>query len=401
MFGPKIGKRPKCNMDLPRNTDRNIRIDLNILSLYDPNDFHLAGMSLSNERTKMLQGFLCKGGQLRATISISKKCYVCGEMIIFSAYIENFSRKRMTKSYVRLVQYETVTAKSDGRTETRSGQRNILAVQEASIAPGRTFTWSNAGLLIPSLPPSKLIHCNFISLSYSVVLSVHPSGCLDNRLEVPISVNIGNVPLQQYHNTVGTRNDHTYSNAAPQPGPYPNATPQPGPYPNATPQIGPYPNASPQPGPYPNATPQPGPYPNATPQPGPYPNATPHYHNLDPIRTLHRNLDPIRTVHSILDPIRTVHSILDNIRTLHRNRDGGPYPNATPQPGPYPNATPQPGPYPNATPQPGTYPNALHRNRDPIRTLHRNRDPIRTLNNSWDITRMARLNQHPIRTHHP
>ena len=353
----------KCNMDLPRNTDRNIRIDLNILSLYDPNDFHLAGMSLSNERTKMLQGFLCKGGQLRATISISKKCYVCGEMIIFSAYIENFSRKRMTKSYVRLVQYETVTAKSDGRTETRSGQRNILAVQEASIAPGRTFTWSNAGLLIPSLPPSQLIHCNFISLSYSVVLSVHPSGWLDNRLEVPISVNIGNVPLHQYHNPVGPRNDHTSSNAAPQPGPYPKAKPQPGPYPNATPQPGPYPNTTSQPGPYPNAAPQPGPYPNATPQPGPHPNAAPQpgpYPNATQNPGPYPNATPQPGPYPNATPQQGPYpnAIPQPGPYPNATPQQGPYPNATPQPGPYPNATPQPGPYPNATPQPGPYPNA-------------------------------------------
>ena len=300
----------KCKINLPDwwKVDRNIRLDLNVFTLYDPNEFHLAGMTLRNEGIKMLGCLCCKSGPLKATLSIPKPGYMCGEMIIFTADIENFSKKRIEKIYVMLVQTETVRV-NNGWTASRD--KNILAVQGASIAPGQTFTWSNTGLLIPPVPPSQLINCNIISLSYSVVLSVHPSSMLDSRLEVPIIVNIGNVPLN--HNADGMRNEHAYPNAMPQPGPYPNATPQPGPYPNATTQPGPYPNATPQPGPYPNATPQPGPYPNATPQPGPYPNATPQ---------------------------------------------PGPYPNATPQPGPYPNATPQPGPYPNATPQPGPYPNA-------------------------------------------
>ena len=238
----------KCNIDLPNwwKTGRNIRLDLNIFTLYDPNKFHLAGMMLRNEGAKMLGCLCCKSGPLEATLSIPKPGYVCGEMIIFTANIENFSKKHIAKIYVRLVQTETVTANS-GRTT--SEYKNILAVQEASIAPGRTFTWSNTGLLIPPLPPSQLIHCNIISLSYSVVLSVHPASRLHTRLEVPISVNIGNVPLNHY--AVGMTNDHTHPNATPQPGPYPNATPQPGPYPNAAPQPGPYPNSTPQPGPDP------------------------------------------------------------------------------------------------------------------------------------------------------
>jgi hypothetical protein len=76
-----------------------------------------------------------------------------------------------------------------------------MSHQEASIAPGASFTWGNVGLLIPPLPPSNLIHCNIIDIWYSVELSVDPSG-IGFDLDVPINITIGTIPLRQQYQQI-------------------------------------------------------------------------------------------------------------------------------------------------------------------------------------------------------
>ena len=181
--------------------------------------FSDATKPLTNNGTKTFGCLCCTTGPLNATLSLPKLGYVCGETIFFSANIENLSNKVMTKSSIKLVQTDVFKA-STGKT--RHVRRTILTHQEASIAPGASFTWSNVGLLIPPLPPSQLIYCNIIDVFYTVELSVDPSG-IGFDLDVPINVTIGTIPLRQqyqhinYQNTAGTSDEVLDASAPPPP----------------------------------------------------------------------------------------------------------------------------------------------------------------------------------------
>ena len=150
---------------------------------------------LTNNGSKTFGCLCCKTGPLNATLSLPKLGFVCGETIFFSASIENLSNKVMTKSTIKLLEIDVYKAASGKQRHVR---RVILTHQEASIAPGESFTWSNVGLLIPPLPPSHLIYCNIIDIFYVVELSVDPSG-IGFDLDVPVNITIGTIPLRQQY----------------------------------------------------------------------------------------------------------------------------------------------------------------------------------------------------------
>lgn len=188
----------KCNIDRPWKVDKNLHLYVTVISLLDLNMDPNSVLPITNSGAKTFGCMCCKTGPLTANISLPKVGFVCGETILFSATIENNSDKVMTKSSVKLVENDVFKAHSGAQKHVK---RVILQHQQASIAPGDSFNWSNVGLLIPPLAPSNLIHCNIIDIFYTVELSVDPSG-IGFDLDVPCNITIGTIPLQQQYGQI-------------------------------------------------------------------------------------------------------------------------------------------------------------------------------------------------------
>ncbi|XP_063688268.1 arrestin domain-containing protein 3-like [Bolinopsis microptera] len=193
------GKHGRVQYDLTVKIRRKkkplyIFLDVTVVSTIDLNqDMYGAAHPKTISGSKKFGYLCCTTGPLSASLSFPKLGFVCGESISFSASIENLSNKVMTKSKIKLIESNIFTS-SCGKKQTVN--KTILTRTRGRIAPGTSFTWSNVGLLLPPLPPSRLINCNIIDIMYTVVLSVHPLW-FGYDLNVPLNITIGTIPLRQ------------------------------------------------------------------------------------------------------------------------------------------------------------------------------------------------------------
>ena len=143
--------------------------------------------------------FCCKSGPLSAVVHLNKTGFVPGESIMVSAEIDNTSDRQIKGSSAKIIQRLTFRAENESKVETK-----ILAeASRGPIQPGGEDRWSDVRILVPQVPPSKLIYCTIMEIEYYLEFRVKASGmAFDLVLDLPLT--IGTIPMASAYNPFQT-----------------------------------------------------------------------------------------------------------------------------------------------------------------------------------------------------
>ena len=143
----------------------------------------------TGNNSKTLCCLCCESGPISAQFHIDRTGYVPGEFITLNGEVTNRSNRTMENSRVelRMVSLHVQPLASPGRinwwsyilqrtvfhatTKSKTQSKVVGTIKKEEIEPGGTAVWSGETFLIPPLPPSQLINCRIIDISYAIVVS--------------------------------------------------------------------------------------------------------------------------------------------------------------------------------------------------------------------------------------
>jgi len=171
-----------------------VKQHITVNGILDLNMYPSAKQAGHSRDYKTLCCCCCKSGPISAVITTNRTGYVPGELIGFSAEVDNQANKEMTGSFLNLV--EVVTYKTARKNKTE--RRVVAEIRRGRIAPGESDLWEGVLMRVPALPPTNLAGtCNIIDVQYKLDFHVDPSGpSFDLVVSLPIT--IGTIPLMEY-----------------------------------------------------------------------------------------------------------------------------------------------------------------------------------------------------------
>lgn len=212
----------KAKIDVPWGFDKTSTQPYSVNSLYDLNTDPVAKHPIQCNEHKYLCCLWCKSGPLSMVLRVSRSGYVPGEKILINAECSN--KTNSVVNYTEANIHQIIKFHAQGKTKTID--RKVAQIKKEAIPEGDDYIWSEVGLVVPPLPPSKLQFCNNIEIDYKFKFKVCPSGCHGN-LDHEVPLIIGSIPLRE--------NFTLFQPAAPfQPLPLPSTS-----YPTPMPPIAP------------------------------------------------------------------------------------------------------------------------------------------------------------------
>jgi len=173
--------------------------------ILDLNLFPSALQAGSSHNHKTLCCLCCRSGPISALIATNRTGFVPGEMIGFSAEVDNQSTREMSGSFLNLVEVVTYRTPQKNKTE----QRVVAEIRRGRIGPGCQDMWEGVTMRVPSVPPTNLAGpCNIISVQYKLDFHVDPSG-LSFDLVVSLPITVGTIPPTQYIPTLAPPPPHS------------------------------------------------------------------------------------------------------------------------------------------------------------------------------------------------
>jgi len=146
---------------------------------------------------------------------------VPGELIGFSAEVDNQSTREMSGSFLNLVEVVTYRTSQKNKTE----QRVVAEIRRGRIGPGCQDMWEGVTMRVPALPPTNLAGpCNIISVQYKLDFHVDPSG-LSFDLVVSLPITVGTIPPTEYIPTLAPPLPHNPMSTFPPSPHYPPSAP--------------------------------------------------------------------------------------------------------------------------------------------------------------------------------
>jgi hypothetical protein len=190
----------EATIDKPWKFDHVTRTAFTVIGILDLNTEALefrSPFTASNET--VVQCCCWTSGTVSATVMLNKRCFVPGETVFISAEIFNRSQTNVCKTRAALKQYTEFRGVSDsffssGNMKSRwesSVAADVNVDQE--VTAGTTGSWHNVALVIPSIPPSRLVGCNIINVNY--VLKIYVDAQY-SELKLSTDLLIGTIPLR-------------------------------------------------------------------------------------------------------------------------------------------------------------------------------------------------------------
>ncbi|KAK2185387.1 hypothetical protein NP493_239g11065 [Ridgeia piscesae] len=189
----------KATIEKPWKFDHDTKTAFTVLSQldlnYEPSELRTP---MQGEGSTELSCCCCVTGNVSATFRINKRGFVPGERIIVSAHVHNGSNTTVSQTKVALKQY----VEFSGSVENHAGSSPqklkcesefVTSLERGQIAAGVTEIWDDVSLEVPAIPPSRLVGCDIINISYVVKFYVYVSYGED--LKLTCDVIIGTVPL--------------------------------------------------------------------------------------------------------------------------------------------------------------------------------------------------------------
>lgn len=139
----------------------------------------------------------CVSGLVDASFTINRRCFVPGETIVINGQIINNSNSTISQTTTTLKESIEFLAQSQsifgsGMIHVKSTKQVVDSFIRGEIAAGGTDVWTNVTMTLPSLPPSRLVGCECINITYHLKFKIDLS-CGDVTL--PIEIIIGTIPL--------------------------------------------------------------------------------------------------------------------------------------------------------------------------------------------------------------
>ncbi|GFR67350.1 arrestin domain-containing protein 3 [Elysia marginata] len=160
----------RCKIDKPWKFDHKTKRAFTIISILDLNSDARYSQRLQGVKEKRLCCLCCKSGPISVSFHVDRTGYVPGEVIRPTAEISNGSNRSINKSYVEL----RMVTKFYAEGSTRTSSTVVGRLTRPSISAHSEDIWSGEeAIVIPPLPPSFLLGCKIIDISYilqSVVL---------------------------------------------------------------------------------------------------------------------------------------------------------------------------------------------------------------------------------------
>ncbi|XP_071102891.1 arrestin domain-containing protein 3-like [Haliotis cracherodii] len=200
-----------------------------VVNLLDLNAEPEAMQGLRGEVQETLCCLCCTSGPISCRFQIDRCGFVPGESIPIKAEIINRSNRKMKRSFAELYMVVTYHAPKKSRTNTKK----LGEISHGEILPGESDIWTGDLLPIPPVPPSKLNGCSIIVIDYYVKFCVEPAGPA-LKLEIPLKVLIGSIPLKSTLEQIGSSpqiqgsdQDHLFQEGAQADAPPIEGMPQP------------------------------------------------------------------------------------------------------------------------------------------------------------------------------
>jgi len=115
--------------------------------ILDLNLFPSALQAGSSHNHKTLCCLCCRSGPISALIATNRTGFVPGEMIGFSAEVDNQSTREMSGSFLNLVEVVTYRTPQKNKTE----QRVVAEIRRGRIGPGCQDMWEGVTMRVPSV----------------------------------------------------------------------------------------------------------------------------------------------------------------------------------------------------------------------------------------------------------
>jgi len=117
------------------------------------------------QKEKYICCWPCKSGPIGIHLAIHRTGFVPGEIIPFTAELNNLSTRRITASKARLIQTVSYHANEKTKIETHE----LARVNGPTLDRGESTTWRELeALRIPPCPPSRLAGCHIINVEYDI-----------------------------------------------------------------------------------------------------------------------------------------------------------------------------------------------------------------------------------------
>jgi Arrestin (or S-antigen), C-terminal domain len=146
------------------------------------------------EMTKTFCCGPCRSAPLSLSAQIPMSGYAPGQAITISASIHNGSRIDVDEIKFML-QRNVIYVSHTPRSRSRNEIDTVAETRQPGVARKKSNKFL-ADLVIPPIPPTNIILCRVIQISYEVVVEAKVGGAHQNpRVRIPIT--IGTVPLVQ------------------------------------------------------------------------------------------------------------------------------------------------------------------------------------------------------------
>ncbi len=147
----------------------------------------------------------CMSGPLSAEVTTNKTGFVPGEAILVQVTVDNQSNRVVKEASIHLKQRVTFYGLKHGRGMQHSEKDiNVIAYVNLpdEVKPGENKSWKNQEISIPSdLPPSDLMNCTIIDISYSLLFNLVPRG-ITQLIQCELPFIIGTTSSREsYYNT--------------------------------------------------------------------------------------------------------------------------------------------------------------------------------------------------------
>ncbi|XP_037778281.1 arrestin domain-containing protein 17-like [Penaeus monodon] len=185
----------KAKISVPWGFDKTCTQPYSVNCLYDLNTDSVAKQPIQCNEHKYLCCLWCRSGPLSMVVRVSRSGYVPGEKILINAECSN--KTDSVVDYTEANIHQVIVFHAQGKS--KHIDRKVAEIKKPAIHAGDDYIWSEVGLLVPPLPPSKLQFCNNIEINIisKYKFKMSPSGCHGN-LDHQVPLIIGSIPLREH-----------------------------------------------------------------------------------------------------------------------------------------------------------------------------------------------------------
>ncbi|KAK7866141.1 hypothetical protein R5R35_004789 [Gryllus longicercus] len=185
----------KATLDRPWKFDQDVKAAFTVISPLDLNLQETAKNPVKLEKEKYFCCCCCKSGPLTLVLSLPVGGYVPGQAIPVTVELDNNSGTNVANVICTLRKIVSFKATSPSNT-VKKDKITIVDHKFGGVTGNSSKTWTEQ-IVIPPLPPSNLMNCNIIDLSYDMKVEAKLPGVYPNaELKTPII--LGTIPLINY-----------------------------------------------------------------------------------------------------------------------------------------------------------------------------------------------------------